>query len=246
MKTSPAPSIHKTAVVETDRVGPGARIGEFVVVRAGAVIGPGCVIHPHAVINAGVELGEGVEVFPGAYLGKEPKGAGALAKQPQFEKRLKIGANCSIGTHAVVYYDVEIGERTLIGDGAKIRERCRIGSRCVVAMNVTMNYNARLGDRTKIMDLTHITGNCTIGSDVFVSLTVGTANDNAIGQGDPDDPMLGPTIEDGAMVGAGATLLPGVRIGKGAVVGAGSVVTKDVEAKTVAMGVPARAVRRAE
>ncbi|MCI0634537.1 MAG: acetyltransferase, partial [Actinobacteria bacterium] len=193
---------------------------------------------------AGVELGEGVEVFPGAFLGKEPKGAGALAKQPVFERRLKIGPQCSVGTHAVLYYDVEIGERTLIGDGVKIRERCRIGSLCVVAMNVTINYNTRIGDRTKIMDLTHITGNCTIGSDVFVSLTVGSTNDNNIGHGDPDAPMLGPTIEDGAMIGAGVTLLPGVRIGRRAVVGAGAVVTKDVEAESVYMGVPARLVRK--
>ena len=51
-------------------------------------------------------------------------------------------------------------------------------------------------------------------------------------------------VEDGADVGTGATLLPGVRIGKGAIVGAGAVVTKDVPPMTVAAGVPAKPIRK--
>ncbi|MFO8071146.1 MAG: DapH/DapD/GlmU-related protein [Polyangia bacterium] len=50
-------------------------------------------------------------------------------------------------------------------------------------------------------------------------------------------------IEDGADVGAGAVLLPGVRVGRGAVVGAGSVLTRDVSALTVVAGNPARPLR---
>ena len=50
-------------------------------------------------------------------------------------------------------------------------------------------------------------------------------------------------IEDDVWVGAGAIILAGVTIGKGAVVGAGCVVTKDVKAHTLVVGVPARAIR---
>jgi len=235
------------AVVETAAIGENVEIGEFAIVRAGAVLGNGVVIHPHAVIAAGVILGDGVEVFPGAFLGREPKGAGATARQPSFERTLKIGAGCSIGPHAVIYYDVEIGEGTLIGDGASIREQCRIGSRCIVSRYVTINYNTSVGDRTKIMDGSHITGNCTLGADVFVSTLVGSTNDNTIGkQGYSAEHVVGPTIRDGAMVGAGAILLPAVVIGERAVVGAGSVVTRDVEPDAVVMGVPARPIRPRE
>ena len=52
-------------------------------------------------------------------------------------------------------------------------------------------------------------------------------------------------IEDHAMVGAGANILPGVRVGVGALVGAGAVVTRDVPPKEVVMGIPARIVRDA-
>jgi len=55
--------------------------------------------------------------------------------------------------------------------------------------------------------------------------------------------MIGLAIRDGAMVGAGANLLPGVVIGAGAIAGAGAVVTKDVASHTLAMGIPARVVR---
>lgn len=52
------------------------------------------------------------------------------------------------------------------------------------------------------------------------------------------------TIEDGADLGAGSIVLPGVRIGEGAIVGAGAVVTRSVPAYTVVAGVPAKVIRQ--
>jgi len=237
--------IHETAIVSTDQIGENVTIMEHVVIRAGAKIGNNAVIHPNCVIESGVEIGDGVEVFPGAFIGKEPKGAGALARKPEFEPFVRIGDNCSIGPNSVIFYDVVIGNNTLLGDGASIREKCRIGSRCIISRYVTINYNTTVGDRTKIMDLTHVTGNCVIGNDVFVSLTVGMVNDNAIGKLEYDESrVLGPRIEDGAAIGAGATLMPDITIGANAIVGAGSVVTKDVAPSTLVVGIPARKVRQ--
>lgn len=63
----------------------------------------------------------------------------------------------------------------------------------------------------------------------------------------PREYRLG-TVEIGrdVLIGANATVLPGVRIGDGAVVAAGAVVTADVPARTLVAGVPARVVRRLE
>lgn len=235
--------ISPNAVVQTTEIGDNVRIDEFAVIREGVRIGRNVLIHPHVVLNSGVILGDSVEIFPGVVIGKEPKGAGALARTPEFESRVVIGADCSIGPHAVIFYDVEIGPNTLIGDGASIREQCRVGSRCIISRYVTVNYNTQIGDRTKIMDLTHVTGNCVIGDDVFVSLTVGMTNDNLAGSaGYQKDRIKGPTICNGAIIGAGATLLPDIVIGERAVVGAGAVVTRDVPPGVLVMGVPARVV----
>src|SRR5262249_45675171 len=152
-----------------------------------------------------------------------------------------IGSNVSIGPNAIVYYDVEIGNNTLLGDGASIREKCRIGSFCIISRYVTLNYNSKVGDNTKIMDQTHITGNCIIGNNVFISTMVGTANDNHGGKkGYKEEIIKGPIIEDGAFVGVGASLLPGIRIGKNSIVGAGAVVTKNVEPNNTVLGIPAK------
>ena len=53
-------------------------------------------------------------------------------------------------------------------------------------------------------------------------------------------------IENKAWIGSNATILPGVTIGEGAIVAAGAVVTKDVEAKTIVGGVPAKFIKKIE
>ncbi len=53
-------------------------------------------------------------------------------------------------------------------------------------------------------------------------------------------------IKQGAWIGAGVIILPNVTIGECAVVGAGAVVTKDVPAYTVAVGVPAKVIKKLE
>jgi len=236
------------AVVQTDDLGESVTIAEFAVVRPGARIGSGVVIHPHVVIEPGVILEDGVEVFPGAYIGKEPKGAGVLARTLTFQRWVRVGRNSSIGPHAVLYYDVEIGVSALIGDGASIREQTRIGDYTVVGRHVTVNYNTVIGQQVKIMDHSWLAGNMKIGNRVFISGGVFTANDNAIGliSNYEEERIVGPVIEDDVAIGVNAVLLPHTVIGQGAIVGAGALVTKNVEAGTVVMGVPARFVRRVE
>lgn len=237
--------ISARAVVETEAIGADVVIAEFAVVRSDVTIGNRVVIHPHVVIESGARIGDNVEIFPGAYIGKVPKGAGALSRAPHFEAWIDIGADCSIGPHAVIFYDVSLGAGTLIGDGASIREQSRIGSKTVVGRYVTVNYNTRIGDRVRVQDHTWLAGNMTIEDDVFISGCVGTSNDNAIGRNGYDgSPMLGPTIARGAAIGVGANLLPGVRVGIGAIVGAGAVVTKDVPDNTLVTGVPAEIRRK--
>lgn len=231
--------IHPTALIASKAVmGEGVRIGPFAVI-GNCIIGPETVIHSHVVVADNVTIGARVEIFPGALIGKEPKGAGATARTPQFERFVEIGEECSIGPHAVVYYDVRIGSNTLLGDGASIREQCTIGSRCIISRYVSINYATHLGDGVKVMDGTHLTGNMRVGDGAFISALVVSLNDNVVRAGFGDH-IAGPVVGEDAVVGGAATLMPGVTIGAGATVAAGSVVTKDVEDGKRVAGVPAR------
>jgi len=232
-------SFHETALISKQaKIGANVSIGPFAVIGA-ATIGSNTIIHSHVVIGDAVEIGEDVEIFAGALIGREPKGAGAASRPVQFVKRLKVGDQCSIGPHAILYYDVEIGEQTLIGDGASIREQCRVGSRCIISRYVTVNYNTIIGDRVKVMDLTHLTGNMVLEDDCFVSCLVATVNDNVVREGFGDH-VVGPVVGAGAIVGGGAVLLPKVQIAEGAFVGAGAVVTRNIDAGEIWVGNPAR------
>ncbi len=237
--------ISHLAVVETECIGSNVKIGEFSIVRPAVVIGDNVTIHSRVVIESGITIGSGVEIFPGTLLGKTPKGAGVTSRPISYVPRVVIGDGCALGPNAVVYYDVEIGNSTLLGDGASLREQVRVGHHCLLGRYVTVNYNVNIGHHTKIMDLTHITGNCRIGSNVFVSVLVSTTNDNLVVTREyRGDHNIGPQIEDEAVIGAGASILPGVRIGRGAFVGANAVVTRDVNPYTMVVGVPARVVRK--
>jgi UDP-2-acetamido-3-amino-2,3-dideoxy-glucuronate N-acetyltransferase len=83
-----------------------------------------------------------------------------------------------------------------------------------------------------------------IEEDVFCGPAVTTTNDPTLGRHRGADEIRGATLRRACRIGAGVLLLPGIEIGEEAVVGAGSLVTRDVPAGTLAMGSPARPIRR--
>jgi len=235
------PAIHPSAVVESTSIGEGVAIGEFSIVRPGAVIGDGATLLPHVIVDAGVEIGAGTEVQPGSYLGRRPRAAGAVLREPTFTERLRIGGGCAIGANVVVYYDVEIGDSTLIGDQVSIREKTWIGSHCTVGRMNAIDREVRIEDGSTSMMACNIVAKTVVGKNVFIGAHFVSTNDNALGgEGWDEEAVPGISIEDEARIGAAVTLLPGVTIGRDAFVAAGSVVTRDVAAGTRVMGVPAR------
>jgi len=89
-----------------------------------------------------------------------------------------------------------------------------------------------------------VTAYSTLEDDVFIAPCVATTNDNFMGRTEKRHELRkGPTIRRGARVGGAAVLLPGIEVGEEAFVGAGAVVTRDVPARAVVVGNPAREIR---
>lgn len=120
--------------------------------------------------------------------------------------------------------------------GAKIGQDCNVCSHCLIEGDVVV------GDRVTLKSGVQLWDGLRVADDVFIGPNVTFTNDLYPRTGNKSYTKLYTTIEAGASVGGGATILPGIRIGQGAVVGAGAVVTCDVPAGATVVGNPARVV----
>jgi acetyltransferase-like isoleucine patch superfamily enzyme len=201
-------------------------------------------VHPTAVVYEGTVLGEGVRVLEYAVVGKQPTlGPRSTARRDPLPPTT-VGDGTVISTGAIVFAGSTIGVGCIVGDQACIRERVTIGDDVVVGRGSLVENDTTVGRGTRIQADAYITAYSTLEDDVFIAPCVVTTNDNFMGRTERrKELMKGPTIRRGARIGGGAILLPGIDIGKEAFVGAGAIVTKDVHARTIVYGSPARPIR---
>jgi acetyltransferase-like isoleucine patch superfamily enzyme len=122
-----------------------------------------------------------------------------------------------------------VGSFTLIHMGAKIGASTTIGSHCNIC-------ECSIGDRVSIQTACHITRGVVIEDDVFIGPGVITLNDRLM-----NGIMCAPRICQGAKIGGGSVILPGIVIGEKALIGAGSVVRRDVAPGATVVGSSTRA-----
>jgi acetyltransferase-like isoleucine patch superfamily enzyme len=190
-------------------------------------------------------IGKDVRLSVACVIGFPP--GGTAANRRKVSRNLsctRLGDRVDVKPFACIYLDVHIGEDTIIGNHASIREGGRIGKRCVIGAYVDLQYNVQLGDDVRILNQTQITGGTTIGSGTFIGPGVQTANDPYLFHEDLDDykdrGQVPPVIGAKVFIGVGAIILPGVNIGDGAKIAAGALVTRDVPAGATVVGSPAR------
>lgn len=147
--------------------------------------------------------------------------------------------------------DVALGQGVIIPHRDLVNlYGCRVGDGTKIGTFVEIQKGATVGMRCKISSHTFVCEGVTIEDEVFIGHGVMFINDafpraTAAGrlQTDDDWTVVPTRVCRGASIGSGATILCGVTIGEGAMVGAGAVVTRDVPARSVVAGVPARIVR---
>jgi UDP-2-acetamido-3-amino-2,3-dideoxy-glucuronate N-acetyltransferase len=142
---------------------------------------------------------------------------------------------------AVIDDGCKIGKGTKIWHFSHIMPGSEIGENCNIGQNVVISPGVILGRNVKVQNNVSVYTGVTCDDDVFLGPSMVFTNvinpRSAINRKD----QYGSTIvEKGASIGANATIICGIRIGKYSFVGAGAVVTKDVKPYALVMGNPAR------
>jgi UDP-2-acetamido-3-amino-2,3-dideoxy-glucuronate N-acetyltransferase len=142
----------------------------------------------------------------------------------------------------------KIGAGTAIWHQAQVRGGASVGSNCILGKGVYVDTGVTIGENVKIQNYVSIYHGVVIEDGVFCGPHCVFTNDKAPRAVNPDgslkkddDWMVSTTlVRQGASIGAGATIVCGVTIGRWAMIGAGAVVTRDVPDYGLAWGNPAR------
>jgi len=181
-------------------------------------------------VDSSVTIGRDSVVMPNTHLlGKTTIGARATIGPNTVVTDSKIGDDCevvaSVVEESVLEESVEVGPYSHLRQGTYIESGVHVG-------NYVEVKQSRLGKGTKAGHFSYL-GDADIGADVNIGAGTVTVNYDGV---DKQPTKIG----DGAFIGSGSMLVAPVTLGKNAWTGAGAVVTNDVPADTVAVGVPAR------
>lgn len=188
-----------------------------------------------AIVDPRVELGDDSIIEDYVVLGS---GTAAADAPP-----LRIGQGARIRSHTVVYPESQIGDRFQTGHGAMIRESNSIGDDVSIGTHSIVEHHVEIGDRVRVHSNAFIPEYSVIEEGAWIGPSVTFTNARYPLGREAKASLRGPIVRRGAKIGANATLLPGVIIGRDALVGAGSVVVHDVPDGAVVVGNPARVVR---
>lgn len=142
-----------------------------------------------------------------------------------------IDPSVQIGSGSKIWRMVGILRDTIIGENVSIGGCSEVGHGSVIGDGTRIGYNVFLPNRSNV------------GRKVFIGPNVTFCDDRhpkVLEEWDEPYEALPPTIGDGAAIGAGVVVLPGITIGRGARVAAGAIVTKNVPDYTAVRGGPAR------
>ncbi len=140
---------------------------------------------------------------------------------------------------ALIEDGATIGQNTRVWAFTHILPKALIGCDCNICDHVFIENDVQIGDRVTIKSGVQLWDGLRVSNDVFIGPNATFTNDLFPRSKEFPEQFLSTQILEGASIGANATILPNITIGKKAMVGAGAVVTKDVPANAIVVGNPA-------
>jgi len=232
----------ETYIHPSAQIGAGTRTGLNTVILEHVRIGDNCEVGHGVIIHPGTVVGNQVRIDYHAVIGKLPMKAAlsAITQERQLPPCV-IEDGCIIGTQVVIYRGCTLRTGVMVADLASVREDVEIGEYTIVGRGVTVENKVTIGKRCKVETEAYITALSQIEDGCFIAPEVTFTNDNFLGRTKERFKYhKGVTLKRGARVGANVTVLPGLTVGEEALIAAGSVVTRDVPARKIVLGVPAR------
>lgn len=142
---------------------------------------------------------------------------------------------------SIVDDGVQVGEGTKIWHFSHIMKDTIIGEKCILGQNVCVGPGVKIGNRCKIQNNVSVFKSVTLEDEVFCGPScVFTNVYNPRAFVERKHEFMPTLVKRGSTIGANATIICGVTIGKYALIGAGAVVKKDVPDFALVVGVPAR------
>lgn len=132
-----------------------------------------------------------------------------------------------------------IGQKTKVWQYSVILPKAVIGENCNICAHTLIENDVVIGNNVTVKSGVYIWDGITLKDNVFIGPCVTFTNDKKPRSKQYPDEFPKTVVEEGASIGANATLLPGITIGKNALVGAGAVVTKNVPENAIVVGNPA-------
>lgn len=132
-----------------------------------------------------------------------------------------------------------IGARTKIWQFSVVLENAKIGENSNICAHTLIENDVSIGNNVTVKSGVYLWDGITLEDNVFIGPCVTFTNDKHPRSKQYPEEFLRTVVGEGASIGANATILPGIKIGKKSMIGAGAVVTKDVPENAIVVGNPA-------
>ena len=234
------------------QIGKNVKIKHNVVIEDGVIIGDNVEIGYNSIIKQNVQLGSnsyiGDNVILGEYIGRYYKNAddkqklGYLLDPENYVNPVtKIGNSAVVRSGTVVYANCDIGEKFETCSSVIIRDGCKIGRNNYFGNHTELWGNLTIGNHNRFVSAVRIGDTSEIGDYTWWFPYSGGATDLHPPCGKC---LKGPTVGDFVLVGSVGVLLPRVKVGKNSIIGACTLVTHDIPEGVLAMGNPARIIKK--